>query len=160
LPFKPITPDTRDADFELGMADALITKLSGLREVIVRPTTSVRKYADVEQDPVAAGRALKVEAVLVGSTQRVGNRVRVNVQLINVSDGRQLWAYKCDDYCTDIFTAQDAISEKVASVLELNLTGEEQKILAKRYTENAEAYELYLRGRFWWNQRTEDGLKK
>src|SRR5262249_40543634 len=113
LPFKPISAEAGDAYLELGMADALITKLSGLREVIVRPTTSVRKYADVEQDPVAAGRELQVESVLVGSTQRLGDRVRVTVQLVNVSDGHPRWAYKCDDYCSDIFTAQDAISEKV-----------------------------------------------
>jgi DNA-binding winged helix-turn-helix (wHTH) protein/TolB-like protein/Tfp pilus assembly protein PilF len=160
LPFKPIDQEKRDAYFELGMADALITKLSGLREIIVRPTTSVRKYADVEQDAVAAGRELQVEAVLVGSTQRLDDRVRVTVQLINVSDGRPLWAYKCDDYCTDIFTSQDTISERVSAVLELQLTGEERQRLVKRYTANTDAYLLYQQGRFWWGKRTEEGLRK
>jgi TolB-like protein len=154
LPFKPISADARDEYFELGMADALITKLGSLKGIIVRPTTSVRRYADVEQDAMAAGQELQVESVLVGSTQRLGDRVRLTVQLVNVSDGRSLWSYKCDDYCADIFTAQDSISEKIATALALKLNDEERRRLSRHDTENLDAYDLYLKGRYRWDRGT------
>jgi DNA-binding winged helix-turn-helix (wHTH) protein/TolB-like protein len=160
LPFKPINQDGRDEYLELGMADTLITRLSNLTEVAVRPTSAVRKYYSLEQDPVVAGRELKVDAVLDGSIQKLGDRVRVTVRLINTKDGTALWNYKCDDYCTDIFGTQDSITERVAEALTLRLTGDEQKLLAKHYTENPKAYQLYLSGRYFWNKRTAEGLNK
>ena len=160
LPFKPINKDARDAYLELGMADTLITRLSNLSEVAVRPTTAVRKYDGLEQDPVAAGRELKVDAVLDGTIQKLGDRVRVTVRLINTRDGVAIWNYKCDDYCTDIFGTQDSITERVAEALTLRLSGDEQKLLARHYTDNPKAYQLYLSGRYFWNKRTADGLNK
>ena len=160
LPFKPISQEARDEYLELGMADTLITKLSSLKQVVVRPTSAVRKYTGLEQDPVAAGKELKVEAVLDGSIQRLGDRLRVTVRLLSTKDGAALWTYKCDDYCTDIFGAQDSITERVAEALMVSLSGEEQKLVAKHYTENTKAYQLYLTGRYFWNKRTADGLKK
>jgi len=103
---------------------------------------------------------LGVETVLDGSIQRQGDRLRVTVQLISVKDGSQLWGKTFDEKFTDIFAVQDAISEKVTEALALKLSGEEQTGLAKRYTENAEAYQLYLLGRFYWNKRSEEGIKK
>lgn len=160
LPFASLNTGAQDEYVGLGMADALITKLSGLRQLIVRPTTSVRRYADVEQDPIAAGRQLQVESVLVGSTQKSGDRLRLTLQLVNVEDGRSLWSYKCDDSCSDIFTAQDSISEKVAEALTVRLAGEELKQLSKHYTENTEAFNLYQLGRYHLDRRSGKQVEK
>lgn len=160
LPFKPLVAESRDEALELGMADALITRLSHLRQIHVLPTSSVRKYAALEQDPLAAGRELKVDSVLDGSLQRVGDRIRVTVQLVRVKDGSALWAETFDEKFSDIFAIEDSISRRVVTGLMLTLTGEEKKQLTKRYTENTEAHQLYLKGRYYWNKRTEEGLKK
>src|SRR6202043_2605661 len=87
LPFQPLARSKRDESLEIGMADTLITRLSGIRDVVVRPMSSVRKYADLKQDVLAVGRELGVESVLEGSLQRQGKRVRVTVRLLNVSNG-------------------------------------------------------------------------
>ena len=160
LPFRPISADGRDEYLELGMADALITNLSSINRIVVRPTSSMRKYAGLETDPVAAGRELKVDSVLEGNVQRAGDRIRVRARLVRVADGRALWTGEFDENSQDIFTVQDRISEQMAQALALKLTGEERKLLAKRYTENAEANQLYQKGRFFWNKRTVDGLNK
>jgi TolB-like protein/Flp pilus assembly protein TadD len=160
LPFKPLAPNNRDEAFELGMADALITKLSGLGRLVVRPTGAIRKYSSIDQDPIAAGREQRVEAVLEGSLHRAGERVRVTVRLLDTRDGLSLWSHQSDEYFTDIFTAQDAISEKIAKALALKLTGGEAKRLAKRYTENTEAYQAYVKGRYFMDKRTEEGFQK
>jgi DNA-binding winged helix-turn-helix (wHTH) protein/TolB-like protein/tetratricopeptide (TPR) repeat protein len=160
LPFKPISQEGRDEYLELGMADTLITRLSSLKQLAVRPTSAVRKYAGLEQDPVAAGQELRVETVLDGSIQKLGDRIRVTVRLLSTKDGLALWTYKCDDYCTDIFGTQDSITERVAKALMVKLSGDQQKLLAKHYTENTRAYQLYLTGRYFWNKRTAEGLNK
>ncbi len=161
LPFKPMVGDNRDEALELGMADALITRLSSIREINVRPTSAVRKYTSLEQDALAAGRELSVESVLESSIQRSGDRIRVTSRLKRVADGILLWDFQCEeDKCTDLFAVQDSISERVAEKLALVLTGEERKSLAKRYTNNAEANELYMKGRYFWNKRTEESVKK
>ncbi|HVG31577.1 MAG TPA: winged helix-turn-helix domain-containing protein [Pyrinomonadaceae bacterium] len=160
LPFAPISADGRDEFLELGMADALITKLSNLKQVVVRPTSSVRKYAGLNQDPVEAGRELKVGAVLVGNVQKVGDTLRATVQLINVEDGAALWAEKFDTKFTDIFTVQDAISGKVVRALELKLSGEETERFARRSTEDSEAYQLYQKGRYFLGNRSEENYRR
>jgi DNA-binding winged helix-turn-helix (wHTH) protein/TolB-like protein/Tfp pilus assembly protein PilF len=160
LPFKPIGVGDEDEYLGLGMADALITKLSNMRQLNIRPTSAVRKYGARDLDPMAAARELGVEAVLEGSVQRLGEEVRVTVQLVSVKDGAPLWAAKFDEPFTNIFTVQDRISEQVARALTLTLSSEEKQLLTKRYTENSEAYQLYLKGRYFWNKRTVEGLKK
>ena len=160
LPFKPLISEQRDEYIELGMADALITKLSNLKQIIVRPTSAVLKYSALNQDPLAAGREQGVDALLEGRVQRLGDKLRVTVQLVRVSDGTPLWAYKCEEQCQDIFAAQDAISENVAKALALELSGEEGKRLAKHYTEDKEAYQLYLKGLYFWNKFEANELKK
>jgi DNA-binding winged helix-turn-helix (wHTH) protein/Tfp pilus assembly protein PilF len=162
LPFKPLDSDGRDEYLGLGMADTLITKLSGLRSLIVRPTSAVRKYAGPTQDPLAAGHEQRVDAVLDANLQRDGERIRVTARLLNVKDGAALWAYQCDEqYCADIFKLQDAISEKIAFALAAQLSGAERKLLQKHHTENKEAHQLYLKGRFYWHIRedTEKAIK-
>jgi Tfp pilus assembly protein PilF len=142
------------------MADALITKLSNSQQIAVRPTSAVLRYVDGSQDPLAAGRALNVEAVLDGKVQRDGERVRVTVQLLRVSDGAALWAEQYDEAFTNIFALQDSISAQAARSLTLQLTGTQTASMRKHYTENAKAYESYLQGRYFWNKRNEAGFKK
>ncbi len=160
LPFKPLNAASRDESLELGMADTLITRLSNIRQLIIRPTSAVRKYAGLHQDPLAAGREQRVDAVLESSIQWSGQKVRVTARLLKVQDGLALWTFTCDEVCTDIFELQDVISEKVAGALAFKLTGEERKRLTKRYTENTDAYQAYLKGRYYWNKRTEEGFKR
>ncbi|HKF55294.1 MAG TPA: winged helix-turn-helix domain-containing protein [Blastocatellia bacterium] len=160
LPFQPISSELRDEYLELGMADALITHLSSINRLVVRSANAVRKYAGTTADPIMAGRELKVEAVLEGNVQRAGDRILVRARLVRVSDGRALWTGEFDEKSADIFRLQDRISEQMADALALKLTGEEKKLLSKRYTENAEANELYQKGRFFWNKRTIEGLNK
>jgi DNA-binding winged helix-turn-helix (wHTH) protein/TolB-like protein len=117
LPFKPLVPESHNRALELGMADTLIAKLSNSRKLVVRPMSAVRKYGGVEQDPLAAGRELKVEAVLDGSIQQQGDRVRVTARVLSISDGRQLWSGQFDEELTNIFDVQDSISERVSRAL-------------------------------------------
>ena len=159
LPFRPIANGTRDETLELGMADTLINRLSALPQLTIRPVSAIRKYADLQQDALEAGRELGVESVLDGSIQHDGNQLRVTVRLLDVSDGATLWAQKFDEKYTDIFAVQDAISDRIASTLALRLNNDQKQLLAKRYTENADAYQLYLTGRYHWNKRTPEGLK-
>lgn len=160
LPFRPISADSRDEILELGIADALITRLSDINQIIVRPTSVVRKYMDLEQDSESAGRELAVEFVLEGNIQKLGDRIRITVRLLKVEDGRSLWTGKFDEEFTDIFAVEDSISEKVTSALAVKLTGQGRERLKRRYTENTAAYHLYLKGRYYWNKRTEQALNK
>jgi serine/threonine-protein kinase len=160
MPFKAIGADEGDEYLRLGIAETLINKLGGLRQLIVRPLASVIRYGGQGQDPIAAGKELGVDVVLDGQIQRVGDRYRVTVQLWQVSDSESLSSYKCDEQCTSIFDLQDAISERVANVLVARLTAEEQQFLAKRYIENKEVYDLYLKGRFYWNKKTREDYER
>jgi DNA-binding winged helix-turn-helix (wHTH) protein/TolB-like protein/Tfp pilus assembly protein PilF len=160
LPFKPLGAEAAEAYLGPGMADALITKLSGNGRVAVTPTSAVLRYAGAGQDPSAAGRELGVDAVLDGKVQRAGEQVRVTVQLVRVRDGATLWADKFDGQFSNIFRIQDAISEQTAAALTLRLSNDERARTRKHYTENAEAYQAYLKGRYFWNKRTPEGFRK
>ena len=158
LPFKPIAGSDTD-HLGAGMADAIITRLSGIRRLIVRPTRSVLKYESTDQDLLEAGRDLRVDSVLDGKIQRDGDRLRVTLQLVRVSDGASLWDGTFDQRFTDIFGIQDAISERVTRAMAGRLTGEDRVQLSKSHRANPEAYQSYLKGRYLWNKRTEAGLK-
>ncbi|MBA3767808.1 MAG: tetratricopeptide repeat protein, partial [Acidobacteria bacterium] len=160
LPFRPISTEGRDEILELGIADALITRLSDIKQIIVRPTSLIRKYIDLEQDSATAGREMAVESVLEGNIQKLGDRIRITARLIKVEDGSSLWAGTFDEEFTDIFAVEDSISEKVTAALALKLTGEDRDRLKRRYTENTAAYHLYLKGRYFWNKRTEEALNR
>jgi tetratricopeptide (TPR) repeat protein len=142
------------------MSDALISGLSRLRQLTVRPISAVRRYADLEQDALAAGRELEVESVLDGTIQRVDDRIRLSARLVRVDDGTTLWAETFDEKFTDIFSVQDSISQKIVGALAVQLSREERDLLTKKYTANTEAYQLYLKGRYYWNQLTPDGLQR
>jgi DNA-binding winged helix-turn-helix (wHTH) protein/TolB-like protein/Tfp pilus assembly protein PilF len=156
LPFKPLSIESRDESLEMGMAETLITKLSSINQLVVRPMSVVRKYTDLQQDPIIAGRELQTEAVLDGSIQKAGDRVRVTVRLMNVESGASLWAAQFDENFTDIFKVQDSISERVTQALTLRLSPEESARLTKHYTDNPEAYQLYLQGHYLFSRQTGD----
>jgi DNA-binding winged helix-turn-helix (wHTH) protein/TolB-like protein len=160
LPFKSLGADEPDQYLGLGMADALITKLSSIHQINVRPTGSIIRYAGATQDPSAAGRELGVDTVLDGRVQKSGERIRVTVQLVRVLDGAPLWGDTFDEMYTDIFTVEDRISEQVARALIPTLTGEQRQQLAKHYTEDTAAYQSYIKGRYYWNKRAADDLRK
>ena len=160
LPLKPLNSDPNDEYLGLGMADALLTRLGTLRQVVVRPVGAVRKYAHTEQDPIVAGRELKVETVLDGSIQRLGDRTRITVRALRVEDGTQLWADAFDEKLSDMFAVEDSISQKVAGALAITVTSEEQRQLSRPSTQSGEAYQAYLKGRYFWNKRTNEGLEK
>ena len=138
LPFKPLVSENRDESLEMGMADTLIAKLSNIREIRIRPISSVRKYAGIDQDAVAAGREQKVDAVLDGQIQKSGDKIRVTVRLVRVADGAPIWTSQFDEKLTEIFAVQDSISARVAETVVAKLTGEEKKQLARQYTANEE----------------------
>jgi tetratricopeptide (TPR) repeat protein len=142
------------------MADALITRLGNTGKIVVRPTASVQKYIGSSISPQAAGAEQGVDAVIHGSIQRQADRVRLNLQLIRVRDGVQLWGETFDEGYTDTFALEDSLSGRVAQSVRLSLSGEEAQRLAKRPTGNREAYEAYLKGRYFWNKRTEKGIEK
>lgn len=157
------TDETGDAYLGIGLADALITRLSNVRRIVVRPTSSVLRYGgagDKECDPLIAGHELGVRFVLDGHIKRVGEHIRVTVQLLDVHDKATVWAEQFNEKFTDVLSLEDAISGRVAEALVPQLTGDERRQLAKRGTDNAEAFEAYLRGRYYWNTFTEEGFAK
>jgi DNA-binding winged helix-turn-helix (wHTH) protein/TolB-like protein/Flp pilus assembly protein TadD len=160
LPFRTLGTKTGDDYIGLGMADALITRLGNTGKVIVRPTSSIQRYAGGDVSPQAVGHEQGVDAVLDGRIQQQSGRVRLTVQLIRVSDGVQLWGETFDREFTNIFALEDALSERVAQSIRLQLTGEQTRRFNKRSTERSDAYEAYVKGRYFWNKRTDAGMNK
>ncbi len=160
LPFKPVATDSRDEYLELGMAETLISKLGKLKQITVCPINAVARYAGLEQDVVKAGRELRTQYVLDGSIQKLGDSLRVTVRLLDVKDGRVIWSEQFDEKAADIFKVQDSISERVATDLAVMMTESDRQRLRKHSTENAKAYELYLKGRVYLSQTNpESGYK-
>ena len=159
LPFKPIGATAGEDFLGLGLADALITRLGYLRQLSVRPTSAVRRFANASKEAAAAGRELAVDAVLEGTTQRVGGNVRVNVQLIGTDSGATLWSAKLDQRDNDLFALEDSISGAVVEALALKLSSDEKDRFS-RPAPNPEAYEQCLIGRYYWNQRTAEGFRR
>jgi serine/threonine-protein kinase len=147
LPPRPLLSGERDEALEMGATSMLITRLGSLRQLIVRPESAVERYKRPDQDPLAAGREQKVDAVLDSRYQRSGEKFRFTLRLLRVADGATLWADTLDQQTADLFALQDALSAKVAVALRLTLSGAEKELLAKRYTNSAEAWQHYVRGR-------------
>lgn len=160
LPFQTLGTYGSDMYLELGMADAVITKLANTGKIIVRPTSAIQRYAGKQLTPQAIGKEQGVDAVLDGRIQRNGGQVRVTLQLIRVRDGAQLWADTLDTKFIDVFALEDSLSEMAAQAIRLKLTGGENQRFTRRYTENPAAYDAYMKGRYFWNKRTDVGLKK
>ncbi|HUP24311.1 MAG TPA: winged helix-turn-helix domain-containing protein [Thermoanaerobaculia bacterium] len=147
LPFRPLRADERDPGLELGMADALITRLAGLRALVVRPLSTVRRFIELDQDPVAAGRELGVDAVVDGSLQRQGDRIRVSARVLTCSDGRALFAAHYDELLRDVFHLQDAVCRRIVAAISHELDAAEAERVPKPDTEDLRAYRHFLRGR-------------
>jgi eukaryotic-like serine/threonine-protein kinase len=161
LPFKMLNADGGDEYLGLGLADTLITQIGRIPEILARPPSAVQKYADSQtQDPLAAGRELRVEAVLDGTVQREADKLLVTARLLRVSNGELLWSGKFDGQFTKLFEIQDSISQEAAKALIQNLSSGDKKLLTKRHTDNPEAYRAYLKGRYFWNKRTPAGLEQ
>jgi serine/threonine protein kinase/tetratricopeptide (TPR) repeat protein len=161
LPFKMLNADNADEYLGIGLADTLITQIGRIPEILARPPSAVQKYAESQaQDPLAAGRELRVEAVLDGTLQRQGAKLRVTAHLLRVSDGAPLWSGKFDEQFPKLFEIQDSISLEVAKALIRNLSSEDRKLLTRRHTDNPEAYRAYLKGRYFWNKRTPAALEQ
>lgn len=149
LPFVPLDEYIRDPVLELGMADTLIARLSGIQEIVVRPIASVRRYMEMDRDALQAGRELGADAIMEGSIQRVGEDLRVVARLLRVSDGAALWAGTFNDSATSIFAVQDAISERITIALTHELGQQVSPKPAQPGTSNTDAYELFLKGRYY-----------
>ena len=161
LPFKPIGEEIDKEKLGLGMADAIITQLSQLQQIEVRPTSAVFRYTDhPSTNLVVTGKELGVDAILEGTIQRDGERVRVSVQLIEVLDEKTLWTETFNENISDIFAFQDLISKKVVTALSLKLTPQQEQILFKSGTTNQTAFQTYQMGIYFWNSRRKDDLLK
>lgn len=148
LPFQSLSGSSDEYHYlGLGMADALITRLGMLRDFNVRTTGQVRQFDKPGVDTMAAAKELKADWVLTGSVQHLDKRLRVTVQLIRATTGKTMWAEKYDEFFTNIFAVQDEISERLARTLAPRLSGGDQQILTRRFTENPEAFRLYAEGR-------------
>jgi eukaryotic-like serine/threonine-protein kinase len=146
LPMKNLSATGGEDVLGLGMADTIITKVSQIGALTVRPTSAVQKYARQETDALEAARQLGVDSVLDGSVQRSGDRLRINVNLLRVRDGASLWSDTFNVSASDIFATQDEIAQKVVSGLRLQLDTAEQARLAKHFTSNPAAFDFYVRG--------------
>src|SRR6266478_2540495 len=151
LPLRSL--DAGENYLGLGIADAVIRRINQTGELIVRPTSAVRRYLNEDTDALTAARQLNADSVLEGSVQRADDRLRVSVNLLRTSNGASLWADKFDMRMTDIFTIQDTVAQQVASGLRLQLDPSQQARLTKRYTSNPVAYEFYVKGVYSFDQR-------
>jgi serine/threonine-protein kinase len=160
LPFADLSPKKDQEYFCEGMTDAIIGKLSQLDKLKVISRTSVMCCRKEDKDIKEIGEKLDVATILEGTIQKEKDRIRIRAQLINAEDGFHLWAEVYDRTLESVFDMQDEISQAIVSKMKIKLVGDEKALLVKRYTENVEVYGLYMKGRHFWNKRTEPGLKK
>src|SRR5437660_1975640 len=147
LPFKNLANNPESSFYEFSLADAVITELARIRSLVVRPSSVMLKYQGQPADPADVGRELNVDAVLSAGFLAVGEHFRVNAQLLDVKSGEIIWSDRVDATAEDIITVQDEITKRIVDGLRLELSPDEEKVLAQPATVNAEAYEEYLRGR-------------
>jgi len=158
LPFRPLLePDTNEA-IELGITESMINRLSELPGMVVSPLSSVRRFSGSTVDPTAAGRELRVAAVLDGHVQVDKDRLRLTARLLDVGSGRSLWAGRFNEPLGDFFSVQESLANQVVRALSVELSDEQRSRLARRDTADPDAWQLYLNGRYHWNRKTEEGL--
>jgi serine/threonine protein kinase/Tfp pilus assembly protein PilF len=158
LPFEDLSPEQDQAYFCDGIAAELINRLTNIENLKVPARASSFSFKGKELDVQEIGEKLNVNFLLVGSLQKAETRLRITVELVKVSDGYPLWSEKYEGNMEDFFALQDEISLAIVDSLKIKLLGGEKAKLVKRYTDNLEAYNLYLKGRYFWNRRTEKGL--
>ncbi len=155
LPFVNSSADPENEYFSDGMTDELITALTQVEGLYVASRTSVFALKNVREDVRVLGARLNVSAVLEGTVRKAGTRLRITVQLTSVADGRTLWSERYDREMADVFAVQDEIAGTIVRTLRSTLLGDLGDPTPVRYTANVRAYSLYLKGRFWWNRRTQ-----
>jgi TolB-like protein/class 3 adenylate cyclase/Flp pilus assembly protein TadD len=160
LPFESLSDDKNNAYFAEGIQDEILTRLAKIADLKVISRTSTQHYKSAPNNLREIAQQLGVANVLEGSVQKAGDQVRVNVQLINAATDAHLWAESFDRQLTDIFRIESEIANTIAETLQAKLTGSEKVAVSARPTENQEAYQLYLKGRFFWNKRTAIDLRK
>jgi tetratricopeptide (TPR) repeat protein len=141
------------------LTESIINSLSQLPNLKVMSRNAAFRFKGSNHDPVEAGRTLNVGAVLTGRLVKLDDSLVIKTELIKVEDGSQLWGAEYKSSLADIFSVQDEVSRKISQSLRLRLSGEDEEKLAKRYTKDAEAYQLYLKGRYFWNKRNEEGFR-
>jgi TolB-like protein/Tfp pilus assembly protein PilF len=160
LPFDNLSRDPDNAYFADGVQDEILTRLAKVADLKVISRTSTQRFKSSPNDLPQIAKQLRVAHILEGSVQKSGDQVRVNVQLINALTDAHLWADIYDRKLTDILAVESDIAKTIADTLQAKLTGSEKTAIAKRPTVNSEAYELYLKGRYFWNKRTGPDLRK
>jgi TolB-like protein/tRNA A-37 threonylcarbamoyl transferase component Bud32 len=160
LPFQDLSPEKDQESLCNGITEDLITKLATISQLKVISRTSVMPYKSTVKDVREIGRELDVATILEGSVQKEGDNIRVNVQLVNVRDGSYLLGESYNRKLESIFAIQDEISRAIVNALRIELVAGQEYMLVKRYTQDPDAYNLYLEARLDWDKRTEDGLKK
>jgi len=160
LPFENLSGNPENAYFTDGIQEEILMRLAKIADLKVISRTSTARYKSSPDNLREIAKQLGVANVLEGSVQRSADQVRVNVQLINALTDAHLWAEAYDRELTDIFAVESDIATTIAETLQVKLTGSEKAAIAKRPTANTKAYEFYLKGRFFWNKRTPDGIKQ
>ena len=160
LPFENLSEDKSNAFFAEGVQDEILTRLAKVADLKVISRTSTQKYKSAPDNLREIAKQLGVMHVVEGNVQKAADQVRVNVQLINAMTDAHLWADTYDRKLTDIFTVETEIAKTIADMLQAKLSGSEKMMMSKRPTENSEAHELYLKGRFFWNKRTAADLRR
>jgi len=160
LPFKNLNGGEEENAISLGLTDSLISRLGSLKRFTIRPFSAVEKFAKSKKDSLEFGKELKCDAVLVGTFQIIENRLRVNVRLLDVHNGSQIWTAGFDETEADFFVLQGKLATQVAGSLLEKLEDSDQRLLGKDYTENPEAYRAYLRGRTIFNRRIDGGFQQ
>jgi TolB-like protein len=160
LPFRNLSNDTTQLYFSEGVVEAILDHLFKVGELKVISSTSTKRYRDTELSIKEIAIELGVASILEGTVQKIGNNVRITTQLIEAKTDIHLWSETYDKNLSDIFSIQTEVAQNVARELKATLTSEEKQQIMKNKTENPEAYNLYLQGRYFWNKRTEAGLKK
>jgi TolB-like protein/Tfp pilus assembly protein PilF/phage shock protein PspC (stress-responsive transcriptional regulator) len=160
LPFDNLSRDPDNAFFTEGVQDEILTRLAKVADLKVISRTSTQHFKSAPEDLPRIAKQLGVAHVLEGSVQRANDQIRVNVQLINALTDAHLWAETFDRKLTDIFAVESEIAKTIADTLQAKLSGSEKHAIAARPTENTEAHQLYLKGRFFWNKRTGNDLRK
>ena len=160
LPFESLSEDKSNAYFAEGVQDEILTRLAKVADLKVISRTSTQRFKSAPADLREIAKQLGVTHILEGSVQKAGDSVRVNVQLINALTDVHLWADTYDRKLTDIFAIESEIAKNVAENLKARLNGRAEEVLAARPTENPEAHELYLKGRYFWNRRSTASLRK
>ena len=160
LPFADHSPDRDQEYFCDGMTEELINALTKLRGLRVAAWTSALRLRGEAHDTGKIGEQLKVGTVVAGSVRKAGDRLRITVQLIGTGDGSYLWSEIYDRQVKDVFAIQEEISQAIVAMLKVQIADGQSRYLVRRYTENVEAYTLYLKGRYCWNQRSEQSLRK